>query len=73
MSSGLVSQEPEKKSEEKKEKKAKHLVYEGLTTLGSLLVVSGGNAKVQDNTVSTQAGFRPTVAPRGVQLIEGRW
>jgi hypothetical protein len=46
--------------------------YAQLAALGSLFLLSGGNAQFHgDNRVSTRPGYRPTVAPRGVMLAKG--
>ena len=71
--SGDGEEKDKEGGEAKKEKKAKHLAYEGLTETGSLLVISGGQVVVQDNKVNTQTGYRPTIATRSVQLASGKW
>ena len=51
-----------------------HLDYAELSALGSLALISGGNAVFHgDNVVSTRPGYRPTVSLRGVELTHGRY
>lgn len=51
-----------------------HLTYSNIADIGKLFLSSGGSAVFHgDNVVSTRAGYRPSISPRGVLLDSGKW
>ena len=53
---------------------ASHITATSASSIGELFLSGGGMAVFHaDGRITTRAGFRPSVAPRGVLLTSGAW